>query len=339
MRPISYSVPKHLIPVANKKLLRYNVEKVIEGGIDEIGLVVSPEMESAYREVLGESKWGASFTYIHQVEAKGLAHAVDCAEEFVGREDFLVYLGDNLLEAELTGMIEEFQSSGAAASILLAEVDDPERFGVAVLDGERIVNLVEKPDHPPSKLAIVGAYAFRSQIFSAIDDIEPSARGEYEITDAIQELINRGDYVTSSRLSGWWLDVGRPGDVLDANQVLLREDRGAILGELSKTELENEEEIFIAESAKLEDSRINGPVSIGKDVLVNNAVVGPDVSIEAGSVIGDALVENSIVMRESEISGGKLTDSIVGALSTVELGDKKMEIIAGNQTSILDQSN
>ncbi len=334
MRPISYSVPKHLIPLANKKLLHYNVEKVIEGGIEEVGLVVSPEMESAYREVLGEGRWGAMFSYIHQDDPRGLAHAVDCARDYVGDEDFLVYLGDNLLEQKLSPMIEEFTVNNASASIMLAEVDDPERFGVAVLEEDRIVNLVEKPDDPPSNLAIVGAYAFTSDVFDAIEVIEPSGRGELEITDAIQELIDRGQEVVPSRLKGWWLDVGRPRDALNANRVALKETTVGIDGDLAKTEVEREREVQIGKEVQVKDSKIVGPVSLLGETEVEGSIIGPNTSIGPGCKIKGSRIENSIVMGETLVKDTALQDSILGAKSGISLDGGSVEVFAGNQTYI-----
>lgn len=338
MRPISYSVPKHLVPLANKKLLRYNVEKVIDGGIHDIGLVVSPEMESHYRKVLGEGRWGATFTYLHQVNPRGLAHAVDCARDFVGDEPFLVYLGDNLLEEKLSPMIEEFSSSDASASILLSPVEDPERFGVAVLDGDRIVNLVEKPDDPPSNLAIVGAYGFTEEIFNAIEVIEPSDRGELEITDAIQELINRGKLVTPSKLTGWWLDVGRPRDALNANRVILENLTGRIDGDLRDTELEKEGKIEVGENVRVSDSRLVGPLSLHRDIEVEDSTIGPNVSIGPNCRIKGSQMENSIVMEGTLVERAKLTNSILGAESRLSLTEESIEIFAGNQTCIESSS-
>lgn len=337
MRPISYSTPKHLIPLANKPILQYNVEKVIDAGITEVGLVVSPDMESLYRETLGTSKWGASITYIHQEDPKGLAHAVACARDFVGDDSFLVYLGDNLLHSGLTGMVSNFEEEEPAASILLASVDDPERFGVAEIEDGKVVDLVEKPDSPPSDLAIVGAYLFNQEIFPAIEQIGPSDRGELEITDAIAHLITEGRNVTPSELEGWWLDVGRPSDALEANRVLLGEVDGSIKGEIRDSQLKNRPEIVTAESSRIENSEIKGPVHVAEGARIVDSTLGPHVSVGEDVEVSDAEVENSIIMVEARIEEIELTGSLIGAKAEIKLPGNQIKTIVGNQAKIVDE--
>ncbi|MFB6290744.1 MAG: glucose-1-phosphate thymidylyltransferase [Candidatus Bipolaricaulia bacterium] len=336
MRPISYSTPKHLIPLANKPILQYNVEKVIDAGITEVGLVISPEMESLYRETLGTSKWGASITYIHQEDPKGLAHAVACARDFVEDDPFLVYLGDNLLHSGLTQMVGNFEKEEPAASILLAPVDDPERFGVAEIEDGKIVDLVEKPDHPPSDLAIVGAYLFNRDIFPAIEQIEPSDRGELEITDAIARLISEGRNVTPSELEGWWLDVGRPSDALKANRILLEEVDGSIEGEIRNSQLKNRSEIVIAEGSRVENSELRGPVHVAEGASIVDSTLGPHVSAGEGVKVREAGIENSVVMDEARIEKIELTESLIGAKAEIRLPGDQIKTIAGNQAKIVD---
>lgn len=336
MRPVSYSTPKHLIPIANKPILQYNIEKVINAGITDVGLIVSPEIESLYRESLGSSKWGASITYIHQENPQGLAHAVACARDFVGNDPFLVYLGDNLFHFELTEMVNNFKQEKPAGSILLAPVDNPERFGVAEVKGGNIVNLVEKPDRPPSNLAIVGAYLFNQEIFSAIENIEPSDRGELEITDAIANLIDNGKKVTPSTLEGWWLDVGRPSDALRANRVLLKEIRGSIKGKIQNTELTDRSAINVSEDSQVKNSRLRGPVHVASGARVVNSTLGPNVSLGSGVELRDAVVEDSIIMEEAKIEKVHLLRSLVGEKAEISLEGGKTEAIFGNQTKILN---
>lgn len=337
MRPISYSTPKHLIPLANKPILQYNVEKVIDAGITEVGLVVSPDMESFYRETLGNSKWGASITYIHQEDPKGLAHAVACARDFVGDDSFLVYLGDNLLHSELTEMVSNFKEEEPAASILLASVDDPERFGVAEIEGGKVVDLVEKPDNPPSDLAIVGAYLFSQEIFPAIEEIEPSDRGELEITDAIARLINEERKVTPSELEGWWLDVGRPSDALEANRVLLREEDGSIEGEIRNSQLKKRPGIVTGESSRVENSELQGPVHVADGARIVDSTLGPHVSVGEDVKVQDATIKNSIVMNEAKIEEVELTGSLIGAKAEIKLPGVQIKTIIGNQAKIVDE--
>ena len=335
MRPISYSIPKHLIPLANKRILQYNVEKVIDAGIDEIGLVVSPEMENAYREVLGTSKWGASISYIHQEDPQGLAHAVGCARDFVGNEPFLVYLGDNLLESGLEEMVSDFRSDNSLASILLAPVDDPERFGVAEIENGEIANLVEKPDHPPSNLAIVGSYLFEKEIFEAIEKIEPSDRGELEITDAIAELINKGGKVTPSRIEGWWLDVGRPSDAIEANRVLLEDSNLELEGDPRNSELKNRSRLGIPKNSRIEGSLIEGPARLGEEVEIINSTLGPNVSIGKGVTIKNAEISDTIIMAGSKVENVELSSSLLANGARIELGGSTISAKLGSQAEII----
>lgn len=336
MRPVSYSTPKHLIPVANKPILQYNIEKVINAGISDVGLVVSPEMKSLYRESLGTSKWGASITYIHQEDPQGLAHAVACAREFVGNEPFLVYLGDNLLHSGLDQMVKNFHEEKPAGSILLAQVDDPERFGVAEIEAGNIVNLVEKPDNPPSNLAIVGAYLFNREIFSAIQKIEPSDRGELEITDAIAQLIDEGKQVVPSELEGWWLDVGRPSDALRANRVLLKEIEGSLEDEVSNTELTDRSQITVSEDSEVKNSELRGPVHLASGARVENSTLGPNVSLGSRVKLRDAEVEDSIIMEGAEIEKVDLRQSLIGEKVEIKLTGDRIETIVGDGAKILN---
>lgn len=335
MRPISYSIPKHLIPLANKRILQYNVEKVIDAGIDEVGLVVSPEMENAYRDVLGTSKWGASISYIHQEDPQGLAHAVGCARDFVGDEPFLVYLGDNLLESGLEEMVSDFRTDNSLASILLAPVDDPERFGVAEIEDGKITNLVEKPDQPPSNLAIVGSYLFEEEIFDAIEKIEPSDRGEFEITDAIARLIKEGGKVTPSRIEGWWLDVGRPSDAIEANRVLLEDADLELEVAPRNSELKNRSKLGIPKNSRIEDSLIEGPARFGEEVEVINSTIGPNVSIGEGVTIKNAEITDTIIMAGSKVENANLSGSLLANESRIELSGEKISAKLGSQAEII----
>ena len=334
MRPLSYSIPKHLIPLSNKPLLQYNVEKVSQAGMDEIGIVVSPETKHLYRSLLGDRRWGADFTYIDQPDPKGLAHAVYCAREFVGEEPFLVYLGDNLLEDSLRPMVEEFTENRASASLLLAPVEDPERFGVARIQEGRILELVEKPDDPPSNLAIVGSYLFTPKIFDAINRIEPSDRGELEITDAIQQLIDDGEKVIPEQITGWWQDVGRPSDAIEANRILLEEVESRIEGNLESTQFKGRERINVGSDVRISDSTVRGPAIIGPGVTISDSVVGPYASIGEGCKLEDVKVSNSILVGDSTLKGGQLKDSILGRKVCLELPSGEYKVKVGNQASI-----
>ena len=334
MRPISYSVPKHLIPVGNKPVLQRNVEMVLRAGINDIGMVVSPSTKDLYREYLGKKKWGADFHYIEQNDPKGLAHAVQCGRDFVGEEPFLVYLGDNLLGLELNRMINEYRESSTDASILLKSVSNPERFGVAKVEEDNVTGLVEKPEDPPSNLAIVGVYLLNSKIFDAIEEIDFSARGELEITDAIQQLIDWDYRVKFSSFDGWWVDVGRPGDAIKANKVLVQEmsartDRAVKVN----TSLKNPESVIISENAELENCELVGPTVIG-DSVISDSKIGPNVSIGDNCNIEDSRISDTIVMKGVKLSGGGVTKSLIGEEVELNLPSGDFEIRIGNQGTI-----
>lgn len=335
MRPLSYSVPKHLIPLANKPLLQYNVEMVTKIGIDQIGIVVSPDTIDLYRGYLGGKRWGTNFTYLLQENPKGLAHAVSCAEEFVGDEPFLVYLGDNLLNYNLGQMVDQFVDDKASASILLAPVEDPERFGVAQIENGEIERLLEKPDDPPTNLAIIGTYLFRKEIFEAIDEIEPSDRGEFEITDAIQLLIDDGRAVNPQIHNGLWIDVGRPADALEANKVLLEKIEGTKKSFPPGVEIENPQSITWGRNVEIDSCRIIGPVMIGDNVKLVDSSIGPFVSISKGSFIDNSSMERTIVMEEAKVLETSIVDSIIGERANLELSRGKYSLFVGNEGKIV----
>jgi len=234
LRPLTHTGPKQLIPVANKPVLFYAIEDLKEAGVTDIGLILGTNMPEKVKEAVGDgSKFGVNITYIMQGEPKGLAHAVAVAQDFVGEDPFIMYLGDNILKSGIKEFVEGFEESDYQARILLQPVDNPRQFGVAELDDKgNVINLVEKPEHPKSDLALVGIYLFKSSIFDVISRIKPSWRGELEITDAIQELLNTELKVDSHIVKGWWKDTGKPEDVLDANHLILdvleSEDNGEV---------------------------------------------------------------------------------------------------------------
>ncbi len=314
LRPLTFSTAKHLIPVANKPVLFYGLERLVEVGVREIGIVVSHESRPVIQNAVDDgSRWGAVVTYIEQHKPQGLAHACACAESFVAGEPFIMYLGDNLLPDGLRAPVELFQKTGANAVVLLKEVDDPTRFGIAEIHGDRIVRLVEKPKEPPSNLAIVGGYIFDRNIFESIRRIKPSWRGEYEITDAIQDLVSRGLLVVPYIVSGWWKDTGKPEDILDANRVVLEGMHSAIEGQVD-TNSELDGTVIIAPGAEVVDSRIRGPVIIGSHARVYHAELGPYTSLGDRVHVIRSTVRNSVVMEDSVIENfpTPLRDSLIG---------------------------
>jgi glucose-1-phosphate thymidylyltransferase len=314
LRPLTFSTAKHLIPVANKPVLFYGIESLVEVGAREIGIVVSRESRPVIQNAVDDgSRWGAVVTYIEQHHPRGLAHACACAEEFVGGEPFIMYLGDNLLPDGLRAPVELFRSTGANAVVLLKEVDDPSRFGIAEIEGNRIVRLVEKPKEPRSNLAIVGGYIFDRNIFDSIRRISPSWRGEYEITDAIQDLVDRGFTVLPYVVPGWWKDTGKPEDILDANRVVLDGMRSAIEGTVDEAS-ELRGTVIVSAGAEVVHCRIQGPVIIGREARIFGATLGPYVSLGDRVHVRNSRLSNCVVMEDTTIDHVELPlrDSLIG---------------------------
>ena len=313
LRPLTYTSAKQLVPVANKPVLFYGIEALAEAGIREIGIVVG-ETQAEIRAAVGDgSRWGVQITYIEQDAPRGLAHAVLISERFIGGEPFVMYLGDNLLNKGITAFTDEFVRVRPAAQILLARVPDPQMFGVAELDDGRVVRLVEKPKEPKSDLALVGVYMFSPAVFDSVKRIKPSFRNELEITDAIQDLIDRGLPVRPHLVEGWWKDTGKLEDMLEANRLILDTIERRIEGTVD-AESRIEGKVVIEPGAVVERSVIRGPVVIGANARIVHAYVGPFTSIGAGAEIRDSEIEHSIVLEGSIISdlGNRVADSLIG---------------------------
>lgn len=301
LRPLTFSTAKHLIPVANKPVLHFGIESLVDVGAHEIGIIVSKESRTIIQNAIDDgNRWGAQVSYIEQPAPRGLAHAAQCAEEFIGKDSFVMYLGDNLLPEGLRGAADVFRDKKANAVVMLKEVDDPRAFGIAELDGDRIVRLVEKPKEPKSNLAIVGGYFFDSNIFESIRQIKPSWRNEYEITDAIQNLIDRGFLVVPYVVPGWWKDTGKPADILDANRAMLDQVAARTDGKVdAASQLDGVVQVDV--DAEIVNSRIHGPVVIGAGARIVDSEIGPYVSIGDRVEVVDARVVDSVVMEESVI--------------------------------------
>lgn len=303
LRPLTYTSAKQLVPVANKPVLFFGIESIVAAGITDIGIIVG-DTKDEIREAVGDgSQFGATVTYIEQDAPRGLAHAVMIAEDFIGDDSFVMYLGDNLIAGGIASLVTEFQDLKCNAQILLAEVPNPQQFGVAELtaDGEKIERLTEKPKEPKSNLALVGVYMFDKNIFDSVKNIEPSARGELEITDAIQDLIDRDLSVHPHKVRGWWKDTGKLEDMLEANRIVLESyDLKRLHGQHGDgTTLEGR--IGLGKDVQLINSVIRGPAVIGDGARIENAFVGPYSAIGDGCVIADSEIENSIVLSNSEI--------------------------------------
>ncbi len=320
LRPLTHTMAKQLVPVACKPILGYVMDHISEAGIRDVGIIISPETGEEVKRYIGTGKrWALKVRYILQPEPLGLAHAVKTAEDFLGDDDFVMYLGDNLLSYGIKEARKRFEKERPDALIYLKEVDNPGQFGVAELkrDGS-IKRLIEKPAEPPSNLALVGVYIFSKRIHEAISRIRPSRRGELEITDAIQELIDMGFPVKSEILDGWWLDTGKKDDLLQANSIVLDEYIvRSIKGRVDRRS-EVTGRVDIEKGARVVNSRIRGPVKIGKKAVIENSFVGPYTSIGEAVVIKDSVIEHSVILDGSHIIGiERLEDSLIGRSATV----------------------
>ncbi len=315
LRPVTLTMPKPLVPVANKSLIEYAIDILKNAGLQEIGIVVN-DLQSPIIQQLGDgSSLGVSLEYIVQEEQLGLAHAVSLCRPFVGDEPFCMFLGDNIFQDKMEGLIRGFADSDADAAIALGEVGDPSRFGIADVKDGKIVRVVEKPKDPPSNLAIFGVYLFRKSIFDAIGKIKPSWRNELEITDAIQQLLNDGYNVKPYTVSGWWIDAGKPNAIIQANQLVLGElpyspapENENITGESDVSH-----RVLLGKNTKVIDSVIRGPVIIGDNVIIKNSYIGPYTSIGNDVTIEDSEIEASIIMKNCTLSGlaGRMDSSLL----------------------------
>jgi glucose-1-phosphate thymidylyltransferase len=339
LRPITHTSAKQLVPVANKPVLFYGIEALVEAAITDIGIIIAPETGEEIRQAVGDgSAFGALIAYIEQEAPLGLAHALLTAEEFLGQSPFVMYLGDNLLRDGIVELAEVFRSSEPDALILLTRVEDPSSYGVAELDGDRVVRLVEKPKDPPSDLALVGVYMFGSSIFEAAHAIEPSARGELEITDAIDRLIESDRRVESHIVKGWWKDTGKLEDMLEANRLVLEDIEQRIDGELDEAS-RVEGRVVIEEGAKLERSVVRGPAIIGAGAQISDSYIGPYTAIDRDVVITGSEVEHSIVLAGSSIRDlhARMEASLLGKnvrLSRSEGMPKTLRFLVGDNADI-----
>src|SRR5437763_3152661 len=313
LRPITHTSAKQLVPVANKPVLFYGIESLAAAGIRDLGIIIAPETGGEIREAAGDGeRFGVSITYIEQEEPRGLAHAVLTAEEFIGDSPFVMYLGDNLLRDGIVELVDQFRSQRPDALILLTHVPDPENYGVAELDGDRVARLVEKPKEPSSDLALVGVYMFTPPIFDAARAIEPSWRGELEITDAIQGLIDSGRTVDPHIVRGWWKDTGQVQDMLDANRLILDDLEERIEGEVVDSRVEGR--VVIEKGARLERATVRGPAIIGKNTRLVDAYIGPYCAVGDEVTIERAALEHSIVLSGSTVRDleGRIEASLIG---------------------------
>ncbi len=327
------------MPIANKPILHYVIEDLVGVGITDLGIVVGDTGKEIEKSVGDGSQWNADITYIHQEEPLGLAHAVLISESFLGQEKFVMYLGDNMFEDSLHEVVEDFEKSSTNARLLLAKVENPQAFGVAEIDEQgAIKGLVEKPENPKSDLALVGVYLFDSAVHRAVKAIEPSDRGELEITDAIQWMIDEENNIEHRTLKGWWIDTGKKDPLLLCNELILGKIETLLLSQIDET-VTLKGEIVAGENVEIIDSNIQGPVVIGSGVRIERSDIGPYVSIGDDCKIKDSSVESSVLMEKSYVSGvTHLTKSVLGR--EVEIDGKETEfqestsVMLGDRTKV-----
>ena len=313
LRPLTYTSAKQLVPVANKPVLFYGIEAMADAGIRDIGMVVG-DTQAEIRAAVGDgSRWGVRVHYIEQDAPRGLAHAVKISQDFIGEEPFVVYLGDNLLNKGIAHFVREFEEQKPAAQILLTRVPDPQQFGVAELRDGRVVRLVEKPTEPIGDLALVGVYMFGPEVFESVNRIKPSFRNELEITDAIQDLIDRGLTVRPHLVDGWWKDTGKLEDMLEANRLILETFSRRVEGTVD-AESRIEGKVVIEAGAIIERSVVRGPAIIGRDAKIVHAYIGPFTSIMGNVEIRETEIEHSIVLEGSSLQNlsNRVIDSLIG---------------------------
>ena len=327
LRPLTFTLAKQLIPVANTPILGYVLAQVAETGIVDVGLIVAPETEQYVREyVKNGAEWGLEVNYIPQ-EPFGLAHAVKTAKNFLDKEDFIMCLGDNLQGGGIIGLTKKFKGENLDALILLKEVENPGMFGVATLDGKgNVIKLMEKPKEPESNLAIVGTYLFSSKIHQAIERIKPSWRNELEITDAIQQMITMNFKVKAEVLKTWWVDTGKKDDILSANAKILDEYiRRDVQGKIENSTVEGR--VKLDKEASIVNSKIRGPCVIGKNAIVKDSFIGPYTSIGNDSQITGSCVEYCVVMGGAVVKDvERLEDSLIGKNAKVTKNHKSRAI-------------
>lgn len=323
LRPITHTSAKQLVPVANKPVLFYGIEAIRDAGITDIGIIVGDTKKEIKAAVGDGSKWDVQITYIEQEAPLGLAHAVLISEGFIKDDSFVMYLGDNLIKDGISNLVDEFRKNGSIDSgsdrgvfgsqILLAEVTNPQQFGVAELENGCVVRLVEKPQHPKSNLALVGVYMFNPPIFEAVRQIKPSWRNELEITDAIQYLIDKGYEVRPYLVKGWWKDTGKLEDLLEANRIILDTFENKNEGFIDR-DSEVYGKVVISKGAEIINSTIRGPAIIGENSRILNSYIGPFTSIHYNVVVKNSEIEHSIILENSTISDidARIEDSLIG---------------------------
>jgi glucose-1-phosphate thymidylyltransferase len=343
LRPITHTSAKQLVPVANKPILFYGIEAMVAAGIVDIGVIVGDTRAEVMAALGDGSRWGANITYIPQDAPLGLAHCVLIAADFLGDDDFVMYLGDNLLEQDLAAFVKAFESERdsedpPSAQILLKRVPDPHRFGIAELDDAgNVVRLVEKPADPPTDLALVGVYLFDSTILDAVRAIQPSPRGELEITDAIQWLVDQGKRVRQEELTGWWIDTGKLTPLLEANRLLLEKIESRIDGTVDESSV-LDGRVVVEAGATVTNSTLRGPLVIGAGTVIEDSFVGPFSAVGNDCIVRHSEIEHSVIMDGSTIRDiPRLEDSLIGkdvVVSRTQVRPRALRLMVGDHCQI-----
>jgi glucose-1-phosphate thymidylyltransferase len=330
LRPLTHTGPKQLLKIANKPMSQYVLEDLRDAGIKEIAIIIGDVYPEKVKEFYGNGeKFGVNLTYVYQDNPKGIAHAISLCCDFIGNDKFVVYLGDNILRTGLSSYVQKFESSSNDAQILLAEVENPSQFGVVKIEENKILKIIEKPKDPPSNLAVIGVYFLTPKIFEIIKQLKPSWRGELEITEALQLLMDSDLQIDFDYVTGWWKDTGTPKDILHANQLILE----------SMTQKNNNDGIFIGENCTIDpNSQINGPVIIDENsVISSSSIIGPNVSIGKNSHLKNCTIKNSIVMNDCIINAPiKIVDSIIADGTEIKKNESEESVyLLGERSNIV----
>ena len=339
LRPLTHTGPKQLLPIANKPMSQYGLEAMISSGIKDIAIIIGGIGKDKVKEYYGDgSRFGIKFTYIQQDYPKGIAHAISLCKNFVNNEKFLVFLGDNIIKDKICNYVEEFKKSDADASIVLCEVDNPSRFGIAEIDNGKIKRIIEKPKNPPSNLAVIGVYLLTPKIFEIINRLKPSWRNELEITDALQMLLEENHKIVYNKVSENWKDTGTPEDIIHANDIILKDHKPYFHGEKQQdvTVVGN---VMVGKNSIIKNgSKLIGPIIIGENCVIESCQIGPNTSIDDNTVISKCEISDSIIMKNCEINCECIIkDSIIANNSEILKKDgleKEKKFLLGEGTKI-----
>ena len=327
LRPFTYTMPKQLLPIANKPMSQYCIEVLKKAGIKEIAVIIGGDNSDKVKEFYGDGhKFGVQLTYIYQESPKGISHAIGLCDEFIQNEKFIVFLGDNILKQDITKIKENFEKSESEATILLCKVENPSQFGIAKIEGKSIIQIIEKPKNPPSNLAVIGIYFLSPKIFDIIKKLKPSWRNELEITDALQMLLDENEKIHYEEVTGFWKDTGTPQDIINANKAILEDMNPYMNGIVEESILKNDDNM-VGKDSILKNVEITGPVIIGKNCKIHSGShIGPNVSIGDNCDISNTQIDNSIIMDGCKIQhNGKISNSIIAYNSQIISKENKNE--------------